>query len=272
LVCAITPISYEHTQKLGNTLKEIATEKAGIIKRQEAKGKRQELVVISAPQEREAEEVIRKRCRLVGADLYTVGKGIKYKKIKDRFSVTTPLGEYNNLKIKLLGEHQLVNATVAVAVVEALRRYNKVVGTDAVRSGLLDTLWPGRCEVIAKNPLVVLDGAQNLASAVVLKKAIRENFRYQRLIMVLGISNDKDVQGVCRQLSSLADTIVLTMANNPRATKPEAMVKYLEGRELHFTYSVEKAAETAKSLAGKNDLILVCGSLFVVGEFRNALK
>jgi dihydrofolate synthase/folylpolyglutamate synthase len=266
LACAITPISYEHTQKLGNTLKEIATEKAGIIK-----SKRQKLVVISAPQEGEARAAIKKRCNQVRASLSEVGRDIKYKKINGGFCVKTPLAEYADLKIRLLGEHQLVNATVAVGLVEALHYYNAIVKVRSVRRGLYNTLWPGRCEVVAREPLVVLDGAQNLSSAAALKRTIVENFQYQRLIMVLGISNDKDIKGICGEFSGLADTIVLTMADNPRATKPEAMAEYLKGKSLHFTYSVKNAKECAGSLANKDDLILVCGSLFVVGEFRDAL-
>ncbi|HTZ10850.1 MAG TPA: folylpolyglutamate synthase/dihydrofolate synthase family protein [Candidatus Margulisiibacteriota bacterium] len=264
LACAITPISYEHTQKLGNTLKEIATEKAGIIKGGSP-------IVISAPQEKEAEAAIKRRCRRVKAGFSQVGRDIKYIKNKGSFCVKTALAEYPDLKIRLLGEHQLVNATVAVGLAEALSYHNVRVKASSIREGLYNTLWPGRCEVVKRKPLVVLDGAQNLASAATLKKAIVDNFKYKKLIAVLGISNDKDIKGICAELAGLADIIILTMADNPRAAKPEAMAGYLKGNNLHFTYNVKKAKETAFSLANREDLILVCGSLFVVGEFRDAL-
>ena len=276
LVAAITPISYEHTQILGNTLREIATEKAGIIKTAN-------LTVISAPQEEEAAKVIRNRSKKAGARLYEVGRDIKYQKTEDRFSVKGIFGEYPDLKIRLLGSHQLVNATVAVGIVEALRFYDFNVDAASIRKGLNNTIWPGRCEVIQQDPLVVLDGAQNIASSRALKKAIRENFlcsgsasgrgsggKYKKLILVIGISSDKDLKGICAQLYGLADEIVLTKANNPRATPPEILAGYFKGKKVYITNNVKEAREKTKAIAKKKDLILVTGSLFVAGEFRNA--
>jgi dihydrofolate synthase/folylpolyglutamate synthase len=235
LICAISPISYEHTDKLGKTLREIAAEKAGIIKvpacpagRQSSEFRAQSLTVISAPQEKEAGVVIRKKCKNIGAKLYEVGKDIKYKKTKSGFSVKGILNEYKALKSRLLGEHQAVNAATAIGAVEALRFYGIDIGVDAIRKGLYNTLWPGRCEVIAKNPLVVLDGAQNLDSAAVLKKAVKNNFKYKRLILVLGISNDKDLKGICDQLRGLADEVILTRANISHVFKRKALVYYAE--------------------------------------------
>lgn len=281
LAAAITPISYEHTQKLGSTLREIAAEKAGIIKNKES-------VVISAPQEEEAREVIRARCFEVGSKLYEVDKDIFYDIKKSGFDVRGIFDKYPDLKLRLPGKHQLINATVAVGVIETLRLHNinpvrnteaiigenKIsngvnVGIDAIRGGLYNTVWPGRCEVISINPLIVLDGAQNIASMRALKEAIKENFKYKRLILVLGVSSDKDVEGICNEIYDLADGIVLTKAKNPRATEPEALVKYFNAKEVHITDNAEEAKKLAQRLTKKEDLILVCGSLFVVGEFRN---
>lgn len=279
-VVAITPISYEHTQKLGNTLSEIATEKTGIIKAQSAKaGKAQNLIVISAPQEKEAIEVIRGRCKEIGARLYEVNKDIFYEGKEDRFSVLGVFGEYPCLKIRLLGRHQIINAALAVGVIEVLRFYNIYMDIDSIRCGLYNTIWPGRCEIISKNPLVILDGAQNVASVCALKETIRENFfakgesaiggKYKKAILVLGISNDKDIKGICSQLYDLTDSIILTKANNPRATEPKILAEYFNGKELHLTNNVKEAETKAISIANKEDLILVTGSLFVVGEARD---
>lgn len=263
LVSAITPISYEHTQKLGNTLREITVEKAGIIKRSP---------VISAPQEEEVAEVIRNRCRKMNARLYEVGKDISYKKTKEGFNVKGILGDYANLKTRILGEHQLVNASVAIGVIEALRSYNFDIGINSIRSGLYNTVWPGRCEVISASPMIVLDGAQNVASASVLKKMIKENFKYKKLILVLGISSDKDKKGICSQLYDLADTIILTKADNPRAAGPKILAEYFKGKQMHVTGSAREAKRIALKIAGVKDLILVTGSLFVVGEIRELFK
>ncbi len=263
LVVAITSISYEHTQKLGNRLTEIATEKAGIIKSQKA-------VVISAPQEEEARQVIQHKCKEMGVKLYEVGKDINYRGANDGFEVKGLCANYPDLKIKLLGAHQLINASVAIGVIEALKLHNINVGTDAIRGGLYNTIWPGRCEVVSRSPLTVLDGAQNVASMRALKEAIRENFKYKRLILVLGISSDKDIKGICSEIYDLADKIILTKTDNPRATEPADLVKYFNGKEAHITSNVKEAKIQALLLAKKEDLILICGSLFVVGEFRNA--
>lgn len=244
LVSVITPISYEHTDKLGNTLAEIASEKAGIIKSHKS-------IVISAPQEKEAAVVISGKCKKVGAKLCEIKKGVSF-------------------KVRLLGRHQLINAAVAVKAVKSLASYNIKVSQAAVKKGLFSASWPGRCEIVSEKPYIVLDGAQNRASAQALKKAIRENFRYNRLILVLGISSDKDIPGICSVLSDLADEVVLTRADNPRAASTELLANYFLGRPKHITASVVEAEKLSGKLARKKDLILVTGSLFVVGEFRNA--
>jgi dihydrofolate synthase/folylpolyglutamate synthase len=271
LVAAITPVSYEHTQKLGNTLTEIAGEKAGIIKRQKAKGKRKNLIVITAPQVEEAMKVIRKKCKQVGARLYEVGKDITYQKRKDGFSVKGIFGEYSDLKIRLLGDHQLINATLATAIAQTLRFYNIDIGITSIRDGLYNTLWPGRCEVVAEEPAVIIDGAQNIASSRALKETIKEKFKYKRLILILGISKDKDIEGICRELRGLVDKVILTKANNPRASNPEELARYFPGKDVYITYSVKEAKKKAWALADKQDLILITGSLFVVGEVRGDL-
>ncbi|MFH1396936.1 MAG: folylpolyglutamate synthase/dihydrofolate synthase family protein [Candidatus Omnitrophota bacterium] len=281
LVCAITSLSYEHTQKLGNTLREIAAEKAGIIKRhQDAGTPGHRPIVISAPQEPEAMAVIQERCRGTGAKLYKVGKDITYHqdtwtpryKVNNSFMVTGVFGRYNNLKIKLIGEHQLVNATVAVGVIEALRAHNIKVGVDEIRKGLYNTVWPGRCEIVSRRPYIVLDGAQNIASARVLKKTIKSNFRYNKLILILGVSKDKDIKGICSELYGLSDIVILTKANNLRATEPQVLAGSFKNKESYITNGVRQARNKSIKLVKKEDLILVCGSLFVVGEFRDNFK
>ncbi len=286
LVCAITPISYEHTQILGNTLREIAAEKAGIIKSLQsprapalpASRQGHKLIVVTAPQEKEALDVIKNRCRKVGAKLFEVGKNVTCKKTKNGFTVKGILGKYPNLKIKLLGGHQLMNASVAIGVIEGLRLYGAEVGIDSIQKGAYNTFWPGRCEVVSRDPLIVLDGAQNAASAEVLKRAVKESFKYRRLILVLGISSDKDKKGICGQLCDFADEIILTQANNPRAADVNGMEEIIIKESLEYrgkiikTKNVKCAMKKAKDIAKNSDLILVTGSLFVVGEAEQLCK
>jgi len=159
---------------------------------------------------------------------------------------------------------------VAVAAIKALQSYNIKINNSLIRKGLYNTAWPGRCEVIARNPFVVLDGAQNIASAEVLKNAIKDNFKYKKLILILGVSNDKDIKGIANVLSGLASVIILTKANHPRAFEPKVIAEYLKHKQVYITKSVKEAKATSQCIAGRDDLILVTGSLFVVGEFRDA--
>lgn len=243
IISVITPISYEHMDKLGKSLKSIAAEKAGIIKNQGS-------VVISAPQEKEARNVIRARCKLFQAKLFEINR-------------------YKNLKIKLIGKHQLINATVAESTIKALSFYGIKVGIDFIRRGLFNTVWPGRCEILSQHPCVIIDGAQNVASVRVLKEAIKDNFKkYKKLILVLGISSDKDTRGICSELYDLADKIILTKARSIRAADPKILARYFEDKEKYITHEVDQAKKLSMCLAKKDDLILVTGSLFVIGEFK----
>jgi dihydrofolate synthase / folylpolyglutamate synthase len=282
LVCAITPISYEHTQKLGSTLREIATEKAGIIKVRSSRLPASSLIVISAPQVKEAQEVIRNKCTETGAKLYEVNKDIFFEKTAQGFNVMGAFGEYPNLEIQLLGGHQIINASIAVGAVEALRFYDIFLDANSIRGGLYNTVWPGRCEIISKNPMVILDGAQNGASSKALKETVLENFPGRRIILVLGISGDKDIKGICRNLVPLAAEVILTKANNPRAADTDEIEKII-GRQSSLDYArdrpvasrlvektenVQDALQFAVKKAAPKDIILVTGSLFVVGEAR----
>lgn len=269
LVYAITPISYEHTQKLGSSLREIAREKVGIIKTPDSRLSVLNPIVVTAPQEKEAMEVIRERCKESDARLYEIGKDIVYHKTKNGFRIKGTLRDYPQLRIRLLGDHQVINASVAVAVSEALRSYNMDIGIDSIKNGLYNSVWPGRCEVISRSPFVVLDGAQNVASSRCLKETIKKQFRYKKLILVLGISNDKDIKGICNELRDLGDAVIITRASNPRAAEPGILARHFDGWPVYITNSVTQAKAKAYAIVGEDDLILVCGSLFVVGEFRN---
>ena len=266
LVCAITPISYEHTRYLGKTLTQIAGEKAGIIKERS--------LVVSAPQEKEAMQVIRNTAVNLQTKLFTVGKDIKFFAKNGNFSIKGINNSYANLRINLLGKHQVINASLAIGIVEALNFYGFKVNVDCIRKGLYNTLWPGRLEILSRKPYIVVDGAQNAASTAVLKSAIRSIFKYKKLILVFGVSKDKDIKGMVNQLLPLAHKIILTRANNPRAAIPIYLKKYFatKEKEIFTTASVKEAKALALRIADSQDLVLVTGSLFVVGEFIDAYR
>ncbi len=271
LVSAITPVSYEHMDKLGKTILEIATEKAGIIK--------DGSICVVAPQEEEALEIISSICKEKSARRILVGKDIKFKELafsdtEEVFCVSGPFNDYPSLEMPLLGEHQVVNAATAVGVIEALELCGVAIDGKAVKRGLRKVKWPGRLEVISKKPSVVLDGAQNRASACALAAALKRAFVYKKLVLVLGVSKDKDIKGILDELLPISDKIVLTKANVlERAADPSAIKELIKSKRknIYLTKSVEEALGRAKSIASKDDLMLVTGSLFVVGEARKIL-
>ncbi|MFA6142920.1 MAG: folylpolyglutamate synthase/dihydrofolate synthase family protein [Candidatus Omnitrophota bacterium] len=269
LVSCITPISYDHMDKLGDTLGLIAGEKAAIIKERG--------ICVSAPQEGEALDIIKKVCVEKNARLILAGNDIKFKELysscdKEVFSVFGHDDEYPMLISKLLGRHQVVNAATAIGVIEALRFHGIVVPPDCVARGVESCRWPGRLEVVARSPLIVLDGAQNKASAFALADAVKRLFKYKNLILVLGVSKDKDLKGILGELLPISNSIVLTKSKIvERALEPAKMMEFVENQDVFLTSSTEEALSKAMELAKPNDLILITGSLFVVGEARERL-
>lgn len=269
LVTAITPISYEHTQKLGNTLAQIASEKAGIVK--------EGVACVSAPQDPEALSVIESTCAEKKAELRVVSKDIIYQAVSSDdsgqvFNVKTPLANYSALRTSLLGAHQMMNASTAIGIIECLQRRGVRIEPDAVRRGIESTQWQGRLEVAGRSPTIALDGAHNRASARVAVESVRKIFKYKKLILVLGVSKDKDVQGIVEEFLPVADSLILTKSKiAERALEPsaiEAIVDRIQRKDALKTSTVEEAMRSAMAIATADDLILVTGSLFVVGEAK----
>lgn len=271
LVSVITPVSYEHTDILGATLGEIAGEKAGIIK--------ENSVCVSAPQEEEALAVIEKVCAEKESSLILVGREIKFEELKasdecEVFTVKGLFGEYRDLHMRLLGSHQVINAAVAVGAVEALRFSGVMIDPEAIRKGIEEAVWPGRLELIKGSPRILLDGAQNQASAKALAHAVKRQFKYRKLILVLGVSKDKDIKGILKELVPLADAIVLTKSRiAERAMEPDLIKQLITPKDkvAAVTEKTEDALEAARAKAAPQDLVLVAGSLFIVGEARKAI-
>jgi dihydrofolate synthase/folylpolyglutamate synthase len=267
LVSIITQISYDHMSALGNTLEAIAREKAGIIK--------DNGYVVTSPQEPEAMQVIRDTCAEKIAMLFTVGKDIKYYKIENNlFDVSGRLGTYKNLRVGLLGDHQIINAVTAIGAMECLWFHGISVSEESIKNGLGGVKWHGRVEVIQRNPIIILDVAHNAASAKALRDTIEANFKYDKLILILEVSQQKDVKGMGQYLCPMADVFILTKMNNPRAMKPEDIKTELKEFRDDFiiTRNVKSALETAKSIASPSDLICITGSLILAGEAMRVLS
>ncbi len=268
VVCGITPISIEHTIQLGTKIQEIASEKAAIIK-----SKKQTVVI--APQDPEVMNVIRNRCRAVGVEPLVIGEDIFYRLQKSEsnqqvFDVQTKAGHYLNLTTRLLGQHQLVNCAVAVAMVESLRHFQFNIVLKAIETGVKNTVWPGRFEIIQHDPMVVLDGAHNPGSCKVLAAAVKDIFKNKKVTLVLGVSGDKDKTGICRELIPISQKIIFTKTNHPRAFEfTKDNIDGVSGiKNVFFTRSIKEALDCAKKETAKDGVILVTGSLFTVAEAR----
>ena len=264
-LAVITSLSLDHAEVLGDSLAKIAGEKAGIIK--------PGAVVVSAPQPGEAAEVIREVCDRNGASLIEVGRDITWKKLTSNmagqsFEVRGKKGSYQ-LAIPLIGGHQLENAAVAVAALEAL-----AIGAEDMARGLAQVRWPGRLEMLRDKPLFLVDGAHNADSARRLREAIEEYLNFDRLILIAGASSDKDIAGMLGELAPISSLIVVTRSRHPRALAPALILDEMErqGVKGELAESVSSAAERALAVAGPDDLICATGSLFVAAEAREYIK
>lgn len=276
LVSVITSIGWDHMDRLGDTLGKIAAEKAGIIKPCAP--------VVTGVTEHEPLEVIREHARRAGVPLTEVkpermvipppmrtvhwqDEGVH--RLRQMVSVRTADSVYRHLRLRLLGRHQCSNAAVSIAAIEALQHAHRVdVPESAIRVGLEHARTPGRMQVLRRSPTLLLDGAHNVDAARCLAQAIPGAFRYRRLILVLGMTRGHEPQGVVDTLAPLASHIVFTQPSDPRrrpATDlPESSTVPLPSYEI--VSSVPEAVERAMGMAHADDLVVVTGSFYVIGE------
>jgi dihydrofolate synthase / folylpolyglutamate synthase len=267
-LCIFTPVSLEHTQILGNTVAEIATDKAGILRR----GAR----AVIAPQRESAADVFRARCAELDVPLEEVATACALtveRADADGQSVRlqTPRARYR-LTIPLLGRHQVENAATAVLGVENLAPAGIIVDPDTVRRALAEVRWPGRLEIVKRRPLVVLDGAHNTDSAKRLAQALRATFSPRRTILVAGLNTDKDLAGFATALTDGLTNldVIATRSTIQRAADPRAVAQAFTdaGAVARIAPSVSAAVDEALAEADPADLICVTGSLYVVAEAR----
>jgi dihydrofolate synthase/folylpolyglutamate synthase len=245
IVTCLTPIAFDHMEFLGNTLASIAAEKAGILK--------PNVPAVVARQPPEARAVIESRARELNSQLWHEG---------EEFLLPA------HIELGLRGAHQRSNAAVAF---QALTLAG--VPPQAIRTGLAQARWPGRLETVQRSPEIVLDGAHNPAGATVLATALSELYGGRRRHVVIGMLGDKDAASVVRLLAPLADTLLVTQPSSPRAL-PAASLAALAGAhpQVHVEPVATEALQRAIKLASGDDLVVVCGSLYLVGELRAFLR
>ena len=263
-VAVLTPISMDHMQFLGKSLKEIAWQKAGIIKNG--------CYVVSAVQDADCMQVIAEEAATKGAALTVSGEAtkVKYGLVKQRFSYKNAVGvAFEDLEITLAGKQQVENASLAVEVIGKLAECGYKVSEKQLRKGLYETIWPGRFQILSEKPYFVIDGAHNEDAAKKLAESVRFYFTNKRIIYIIGILRDKEYEKVIAETYAYADQIItVTSPNNPRALHALDLAQTV--REYHPNVtaagSLEEAVEMAYLLAGKDDVIISFGSLSYLGE------
>ena len=268
LLCGLTHISIEHTAQLGMSLQEIAKEKAAIIKK---KGQ----PVVVAPQETGARDVVQSRCREFDAQVIFLGEDIRYELVSvgckgQEFKIERESRSDLTLKTRLLGKHQRINAAMAVAMAEILQTQGYDISQNEICSGVEKTQWPGRFEVTGENPLVILDGAHNLASCRSLVEVLKEVLPQKKITFILGMSRDKNIPAICAELNQVASCVILTKAKHPRAyefSQKEGGALF-PGKKVFISENTAEAFDIASRQTCKKDAMVVTGSLFVVSEAR----
>ena len=268
-VCVITAIGLEHTAVLGDTIAQIAGEKAGII----TAG----TTVVMAPQREAAAEVIRQACAERAATLIEVAQVCALSRTGgggdgQDFSLRTPRSTYR-LRLPLLGRHQLENAAAAVLALEALAPHGVEITAAALREGLACVRWPARIEVLRRRPLVVADGAQERDSARRLAQTLREDLGISDIVLVVGCSGDKDVGALADELASLATRVVATRSRHPRALEPRLIADAFAARDVPIAVEepVGAALDAALMHVEPGSAVVAAGSLFVAAEAREHL-
>ncbi|MBL7064293.1 MAG: bifunctional folylpolyglutamate synthase/dihydrofolate synthase [Anaerolineae bacterium] len=270
-VSVTTSLSLDHTYLLGNTLAEIAYEKAGIIK--------PGIPAVSAPQRAEAIKVLEAVSLERGAPLTEIGRDWDYdpgpadldgqcftaRRFTDGGSELD--GEY---WIPLLGRHQLENSISALAALDILRRRGFHIPVEAVHEGLRNVHWPGRLEILSREPLVVVDCAHNPYSAQVLREALGEWFPDQRWVLVFGASADKDIVGMLRALLPVSEYAIVTRSDHPRAMAPIELADIVAsvGGGAEVSVNMRKSLRRGLAVMDPGSGLLATGSIFLVADAR----
>ncbi|MCC0697331.1 bifunctional folylpolyglutamate synthase/dihydrofolate synthase [Clostridioides sp. ES-S-0048-02] len=272
LVSVITSISLDHTGILGDTIEKIAYEKAGIIK--------ENGIVLVYDQTDEAKDVIKSVCKEKNAKYIEVNFddiNIKKSNINSQIYDCNIMGEtYKNLEIMLIGEHQINNSILAMSVLKYLKDIKKLdnISEESIRKGLITTKWPGRIEKIKESPIFIIDGAHNEDGAKSLAKALDKHFKDKKLTLLIGMLEDKDIDGVLDILMPKFSKVVTTTPNNPRAINSdilkEKILKYVS--DVTSKHEIEDAVNYTLEISNKDDIIISAGSLYMIGTVRTLVK
>jgi len=271
-VCGITSLSYDHMQQLGNTLTQIAEEKAGIFKT--------DVPVVSAPQSPEAKKALKKAAAAVKCPLLFTGDEIPFSYRFEssrvsgpqaRIGISTSTSHFDHLVVPLVGEHQAINCGVALGMLDQLRAKGLTLNDEASIAGLSRVRLPGRMEFVCENPRILVDGAHNAASIEALMRAIGQNIPYDSMVVIFGCCQDKDIDGMLKHIQLGADKIVFTSVKSPRSADPAELGRRfseISGRMVQVAPDLRGALEIAQKVITREDLICITGSFYLVSEAK----
>lgn len=266
LVSLISYISYDHIDKLGNTLSQIAYEKAGIIKENSC--------VVVYPQKAEVEKVIKDICIKKNASL--IQTDVEKINIKE-FSIDGQEFDYSkrkSIRIALLGEHQIKNAAFAIDTIDVLIKKGYKISETAIKKGLFLAKWPGRFEVMKKDPVFIIDGAHNVSGVKVLKETLQRYFPNKKVIFITGIFADKDYVSMIKECSSIASMFIVMNLESKRALGTKEMEQIARNycNKVVVSDTIECAVRRGINFASSDEVVCAFGSLSFIGTMRKLFE
>lgn len=268
VVSVITNVSLDHTDRCGDSVERIAMQKAGIIK--------EKVPLVTAAEGDNALGPIVTMAMFKEAPVYLYGKafyGTEVESSMDGQKFTLHAGDFyaSDYEIKLPGEHQIKNTSVAIVAAKLVSKQDDRINELALHLGVANTLWPGRLERVSQKPDLILDGAHNPDGAKALRSALDKYYPGQKVHFVFGMMGDKDMSGVIKTLIHNDDVVYTVRADGgPRAAEAEALAELVGDNAIPMD-SLAEAYHKAAAEAGKDGIICVCGSLYLVGEFKKVL-
>ena len=271
-VVGITSLSIDHQKQLGNTIEAIAKEKAGVFK--------PSVPVVTVQQDPDAMRVLKARAAEVKAPLSVTGVDIDFSHRfetspehgpHNRVCVTTLTSKFEHLRVPLHGIHQAINCGLALAMLDKLKDCGYTIDNDKTAEGLARVKLAGRMEMICEDPRILIDAAHNAASIRALMHAIGQNIPYDSMIVIFGCNEDKDVRGMLQELQFGADKVVFTRSHSLKAMSPEEladMYAAISGKMCQSAPGLGEALRLAKSAVGKEDLICITGSFYLIGQAK----
>ena len=265
LFSLITEIGFDHTRILGKSLEKITREKTGILK--------PGIPCLTSVRNRRVRDSIAAFANARNVPLLFSQENVRISNIRctetgSRFDCVAENTRYENLRLRLLGAHQIENCGLALLAVEEMKKQGWIIPETAVRRGLERVVWPARLQLIRKKPKLLLDSAHNPMGIQALVLALGTLFQYDRLILVFGVLEDKDYRKMLAKIAPLADKIIFTKPLSDRALEPDRLVQLdvMKGKRVEVIPDIEKAWKKAVSMAEEEDMVCGAGSIYFVGE------